>query len=68
MKVQTKIIFLLFAIVLVFVSFLLLQRGFEKQRLITLFSDEEKQIQLVFEKILDLKGSTLNALTYDYTH
>jgi len=68
MRVQTKIIFLLFSIVMVFASSVLLQRVFEKQRLVTLFSDEEKQMQLVFEKILELKGSTLNALTYDYTH
>jgi len=68
MRVQTKIIFLLLAIVTVFVSFVLLQRAFEKQRLIALFTNEEKQIQLVFEKVLELKGSTLNALTYDYSH
>lgn len=68
MRVQTKIIILLFSIVMVFASFLLLQRAFEKQRLVTLFTDEEKQTQLVFEKILELKGSTLNALVYDYTH
>ncbi|MFA5144539.1 MAG: ATP-binding protein [Candidatus Omnitrophota bacterium] len=68
MRVQTKIIFLLFSIVVVFVSSVLLQRAFEKQRLITLFSNEEKQIHLVFEKIIELKGSTLDALAYDYTH
>ncbi|MFA5176804.1 MAG: ATP-binding protein [Candidatus Omnitrophota bacterium] len=65
---QTKIIFLLFAIVVAFVSFVFLQRGFEKQRLINLFSNEEKQARLVFEKVLELKGSTLNALAYDYSH
>ncbi|TAM36750.1 hypothetical protein EPN54_05550 [bacterium] len=68
MRVQTKIIFLLFSIVMVFASSLLLQRVFEKQRLITLLSNEEKQMQLVFEKILELKGETLNTLAYDYTH
>ncbi|MFA5403081.1 MAG: ATP-binding protein [Candidatus Omnitrophota bacterium] len=68
MRVQTKIIFLLFAIVVAFVSFVFLQRGFEKQRLINLFSNEEKQARLVFEKVLELKGSTLNALAYDYSH
>ncbi|MFA5725652.1 MAG: ATP-binding protein [Candidatus Omnitrophota bacterium] len=65
---QTKIIYLLFAIVVAFVSFVFLQRGFEKQRLINLFSNEEKQARLVFEKVLELKGSTLNALAYDYSH
>ncbi|MFA5090033.1 MAG: ATP-binding protein [Candidatus Omnitrophota bacterium] len=68
MRVQTKIIFLLFSIVIVFVSFLLLQRGFEKQNLITLFSNEEKQIKLAFEGILELKGKALDTLAYDYTH
>jgi len=68
MRVQTKIIFLLFSIVMVFASSVLLQRVFEKQRLITLFSNEEKQMQLVFEKIVELKGETLNTLAYDYTH
>jgi len=68
MRVQTKIIFLLFSIVMVFTSFILLQRAFEKQRLITLFSNEEKQMQLVFEKILELKGKTLDTLAYDYTY
>ena len=68
MRVQTKIIYLLFAIVVAFVSFVFLQRGFEKQRLINLFSNEEKQARLVFEKVLELKGSTLNALAYDYSH
>ncbi|MDD2679484.1 MAG: ATP-binding protein [Candidatus Omnitrophica bacterium] len=68
MRVQTKIIFLLFAIVIVFASSILLQGAFEKQRLITLFTNEEKEIQQVFEKILELKGSALNTLAYDYTH
>ncbi len=68
MRVQTKIIFLLFSIVMVFASSVLLQRVFEKQRLITLFSNEEKQMQLVFEKILELKGKTLSVLAYDYTY
>ena len=68
MRVQTKIIFLLFSIIMVFAAFVFLQKGFEKQRLIRLFSSEEKQIQLVFEKILELKGKTLNTLAYDYTY
>nr|MBP7836303.1 hypothetical protein [Candidatus Omnitrophota bacterium] len=68
MRVQTKIIFLLLAIVAVFASSILLQRVFEKQRLITLFSNEEEQIQQVFEKILELKGKSLNTLAYDYTY
>ena len=68
MRVQTKIIFLLFSIVVVFASFVLLQGVLEKQRLITLFSNEEKQIELVFEKILELKGETLKALAFDYTY
>lgn len=68
MRVQTKIIFLLLSIVMVFASSVLLQRLFEKQRLITLFSNEEKHMQLVFEKIVELKGETLNTLAYDYTH
>ena len=68
MRVQTKIIFLLLAIVAVFASSILLQRVFEKQRLITLFSNEEEQIQRVFEKILELKGKSLNTLAYDYTY
>jgi len=68
MRVQTKIIFLLFSIVMVFASSVLLQRAFEKQRLVALFSNEQKQMQLVFEKIVELKGETLNTLAYDYTH
>ncbi|MDD5661888.1 MAG: ATP-binding protein [Candidatus Omnitrophica bacterium] len=68
MRVQTKIIFLLLAIVAVFTFSILLERGFEKQRLVTLFSNEEKQIQQIFEKILELKGKTLNTLAYDYTY
>ncbi|MDD5691741.1 MAG: ATP-binding protein [Candidatus Omnitrophica bacterium] len=68
MRVQTKIIFLLLSIVLVFASSVLLQRAFEKQRLVALFSNEQKQMQLVFEKIVELKGETLNTLAYDYTH
>ncbi|MFA4990193.1 MAG: ATP-binding protein [Candidatus Omnitrophota bacterium] len=68
MRVQTKIIFLLLAIVAVFTFFILLERGFEKQRLVTLFSSEEKQIQQIFEKILELKGKTLATLAYDYTY
>jgi len=68
MRVQTKIILLLFSTVIVFVSFGLLQRVFEKQRLVTLFSNEEKEIQLIFEKVLELKGKTLKTLAYDYTY
>ncbi len=68
MKVQTKIIFLLLLIVMVFASSVLLQKVFEKQRLITLFSNEEKQMQLVFEKILELKGKALDTLVCDYTY
>jgi len=68
MKVQTKIIFLLFLIVMVFASSVILQKVFEKQRLITLFSNEEKQMQLVFEKILELKGKALDTLVCDYTY
>lgn len=68
MRVQTKIIFLLFSIVMVFASSVLLQRAFEKQRMIALFYNEEKQMQLVFEKILELKGKTLDTLAYDYTY
>ena len=68
MRVQTKIIFLLFSIVMAFVSFIFLQMVFEKQGLIRLFSNEEKQMRLVFEKILELKGQTLETLAYDYTY
>ncbi|MFA4984887.1 MAG: ATP-binding protein [Candidatus Omnitrophota bacterium] len=68
MRVQTKIILLLFSTVIVFVSFGLLQRVFEKQRLVALFSNEEKEIQLIFEKVLELKGKTLKTLAYDYTY
>ena len=68
MRVQTKIIFLLFAIVMVFASFFLLQRAFEKQRLVTLFAEEEKQARLVFGKVVELKGGMLGALASDYSH
>jgi len=68
MKVQTKIIYLLFSIVVVLASSVLLQRAFEKQRVVALFSNEEKQMRLIFEKILELKGKTLDTLAYDYTY
>ncbi|MFA5157174.1 MAG: ATP-binding protein [Candidatus Omnitrophota bacterium] len=68
MRVQTKIIFLLFSIVIAFTSFILLHRAFEKQRLVTLFSNEEKQMRVTFEKIIELKGKTLETLAYDYTY
>lgn len=68
MKVQIKIIFLMLAIIIVFFGILFFQKSFERNRLILLFKQEEEHINTVFDKIIDLKGASLNTLAFDYTY
>ena len=68
MKVQTKIILVLCFVVAVFmVGFLIFnQRESEKADLI--FQQVERQKKAFFDKLVELKGGSLETLAFDYTY
>ena len=68
MKIQLKLIFLFILLVLIFTSVLALQRYSEKQRVILLFQESKREKELVFDKLLELKGKSLYDYSYDYTY
>lgn len=68
MRVQMRIVVLLFVIISVFFALLIFQKMFEKNRLILLFKDEESHINETFDRIIELKGRSLKTLSIDYTY
>ncbi|MFB3895536.1 MAG: PAS domain S-box protein [bacterium] len=67
-KIQTKLIFLLSFIILVFFIVLLIINNFEQNRTELLFQEQTKSKEQFFDKILNLKQSSLVGYAYDYTY
>jgi len=67
MKLQTKLILLLFLLVAVSMIGFLYLRYLEKNRADVLFQDQEQEKAVFFDKIVNLKGASLEAFAKDYT-
>lgn len=68
MKIRIKFVFLICLLVLIFISALLFLRSYEQNRLFALLKDEQEEREAVFDKIIKLKQSSLETLTYDYSY
>jgi len=68
MKVRTKLILLLSLLVFIFLIIFILFRNNERKTLVFLFQNESKEKGKVFDKLLMLKGKSLETLAYDYTY
>ncbi len=66
-KVQTKIILLLCAVMAVFLAAFLAQFHYEQGRSKALFESRENDERMVLEKLLTLKGKSLENFVDDYT-
>lgn len=67
MKLQTKLILLLFLLVAVSMIGFAYLRYLEKNRAEVLFRDQEQEKAIFFDKIVNLKGASLQAFAKDYT-
>ncbi|MEK7263393.1 MAG: response regulator [Bacteroidota bacterium] len=68
MKIQNKILLILLCIVLVFGIGIFYIRSYERHRTELLFRDRLTDLKIRFDKILELKGATLEAYTFDYSY
>lgn len=68
MKVRTKLVFFLFLVILAFIMGFLIQRTIEQKRLAVLFEERKNEQEAVFDKIIEVRGSALRNLVYDYTY
>lgn len=68
MKIKNKLIILLsFVIFLLFTAFIV-SRNFEKRTLVILFEKEAVEKERIFDKLILLKGKSLETLAFDYTY
>ena len=68
MKIRVQLFWLLFVLTLIFLSVLLIQRNYEKNRLISLFRSVQAERESAFNKILDLKRSAPYTFAFDYSY
>lgn len=68
MKVQTKLIIFLSLVVLTFIIAFVIQGGMGHKRLHLLFEERKSEEMATFDKILELKGRSLETLAVDYTY
>jgi signal transduction histidine kinase len=68
MKVRTRLIYMLFLITVAFLFVFISFRINERKAIISLFEKNAKEKQKNFDKTLDLKGASLEALAFDYTY
>jgi len=68
MKVQTKLTALMGVIVVVFFVGLLFLLHFERHRAAALFRSEQQLEEQFFDRLISLKGSSLETLVNDYTY
>ncbi len=67
-KVQTRLIYSLILLVIVFLSVFISFRNMEGKAIILLFEKNAKEKEYVFDKLLKLKESSLEAIVFDYTY
>ncbi|MDP2671062.1 MAG: ATP-binding protein [bacterium] len=67
-RVQTKLVFLLCSLLVVFFSILLLVRFFANRNIDLLFESRQEEKEVLFDNIIKLKSSSLSAYAYDYTY
>lgn len=67
MKIQTKLTLLLFLLIAVSMIGFLYLRYLENNRADVLFRDQEQEKAVFFDKIVNLKGASLQAFATDYT-
>ncbi len=68
MKVQTKLTALMGVIVVVFFVGFLFLLHFERHRAAALFRSEQQLEEQFFDRLISLKGSSLETLVNDYTY
>ncbi len=68
MKIQTKIIFLLFLVTVTFMAGLGFLRFWEAKGIESLYSVEKQEREESFDKFLELTGKSLETLAFDYTY
>lgn len=67
-RIQTKLIILLFCISIIFIITLLIVNNLEKNRLELLYHERANSKEQFFDKILLLKTSLPESFTYDYSY
>jgi two-component system, sensor histidine kinase and response regulator len=68
MKVSTKLLILIVLIISLVVSSVAILKNREKSKSLLLLNDKQKDYEMVFEKLVNLKGQSLETFVYDYTH
>jgi len=68
MKIQTKILLLLFLVIGAFMAGLSFLRLWEVKGIESLYSVEKQEREESFDKFLELKGESLETLAFDYTY
>lgn len=67
MKIQTRLILLVFLLVAMFIVGLIFLKYSEREKVSSIFRDKEQEKIMLFDKIVKLKGSSLEMFAYDYT-
>jgi two-component system, sensor histidine kinase and response regulator len=68
MKVSTKLLILIVLIISLIVSSVAILKNREKSKSLLLLNDKQKDYEIVFKKLVNLKGQSLETFVYDYTH
>jgi PAS domain S-box-containing protein len=68
MRVQTKLISLLLFLSAIFVAVWYCYKSFEGKRIYLLFKQSTEEKSVYFDKLIKLKGASLEALAFDYTY
>lgn len=68
MNLQAKVLLSLCLVIVIFGSGLILVKRFDTQRQYLLLQDREQEAVIFFDKLLELNGSSLRTLVYDYTY
>lgn len=68
MNLQTKVLLSLCLVVAIFGAGLVLVKHFDTERQHLLMRDREQETVIFFDKLLELNGSSLRTLVYDYTY
>jgi len=68
MKVSTKLLILIVLIISLSASSVAILKNREKSKSLLLFNDKQKEYEMVFDKLVNLKGKPLETFVYDYTH
>ncbi|MFA5144773.1 MAG: ATP-binding protein [Candidatus Omnitrophota bacterium] len=68
MRVRTRLILLLLLLSAIFTAGRYFYQIFEDKRVYALFKDNNEEKNIYFDKLVKLKGSTLETLAFDYTY